>query len=153
MIGFLSFRLIALPSPGLSFLKSCIAIEAGLVGDGNAEALKQLRKLFNIAVEHYGRYDDGLWLEYCAQERRVSFLYLVNRQSFYYSLNWLILILAVTTLRLGTLKRRVTFTGGRRRLWSIRLIFSRSTNCFDSVGDSPFLTIFFSSKEMSGEQC
>jgi U3 small nucleolar RNA-associated protein 6 len=65
-------RLIALPSPGLSFLKSCIAIEAGLVGDGNAEALKQLRKLFNIAVEHYGRYDDGLWLEYCAQERRAG---------------------------------------------------------------------------------
>jgi hypothetical protein len=68
-------RLIALPSPGLNFLKSCIAIEAGLVSEGNTDALRQLRKLFNLAVELYGHYDEGLWLEYCAQERKVIFLW------------------------------------------------------------------------------
>lgn len=68
---FLFFRLIALPSPGLNFLKSCIAIEAASVVDGNAESLKQLRKLFNLGVELYGHHDDGLWLEFCAQERKV----------------------------------------------------------------------------------
>lgn len=71
--SFLFFRLIALPSPGLNFLKSCIAMEAGLVSEGNVDALKQLRKLFTIAVELYGHYDDGLWLEYCALERKVVF--------------------------------------------------------------------------------
>lgn len=65
-------RLIALPSPGLNFLKSCIAIEAASVVDGNAEALKQLRKLFNLGVELYGHHDDGLWLEFCAQERKAG---------------------------------------------------------------------------------
>lgn len=65
-------RLIALPSPGLNFLKSCIAIEAASVVDGNAESLKQLRKLFNLGVELYGHHDDGLWLEFCAQERKAG---------------------------------------------------------------------------------
>ncbi|KAG0595028.1 hypothetical protein M758_UG132500 [Ceratodon purpureus] len=65
-------RLIALPSPGLNFLKSCIAMEAGLVSEGNGDALKQLRKLFNLAVELYGHFDEGLWLEYCSQERKAG---------------------------------------------------------------------------------
>ena len=73
MCWFLFFRLIALPSPGLNFLKSCIAMEAGLVSEGNGDALKQLRKLFNLAVELYGHFDEGLWLEYCSQERKVMF--------------------------------------------------------------------------------
>ena len=66
-------RLISLPGPSLDFLKSCIAIEASLVSDGNVDALRQLRKLFNTAVELYGHDDDGLWLAYCAQERKVIF--------------------------------------------------------------------------------
>lgn len=40
---------------------------------GNVEAIKQLRKLFNVAVELYGHNDKDLWLEYCSQERKVRY--------------------------------------------------------------------------------
>ncbi|EFJ19658.1 hypothetical protein SELMODRAFT_419083 [Selaginella moellendorffii] len=65
-------RFLVLPGPSLYLFKRCIGLEAERGALGDQEAVKCMRRLFDAALEIYGREDVGIWLDYCALEKKVG---------------------------------------------------------------------------------
>ncbi|KAG1347372.1 U3 small nucleolar RNA-associated protein 6 [Cocos nucifera] len=64
-------RFLALPHPSLKFFKHCIELESNLCFVGDGDALRNARKLYELAIAIYAQ-NRELWKEYYIMERKVG---------------------------------------------------------------------------------